>query len=101
MITKANLNKLVKSAEKDPELADTIMDCVLVDLIGESMRKKLFQKRSEGRCGWWNKSACSIDDLKRMLADHIQKGDMVDVMNFAAMIYLREYMDSDNPQEGV
>ena len=39
---------------------------------------------------------CSLEYLKQLLAEHIEKGDMVDVANFAAMIYARESMEHQN-----
>jgi hypothetical protein len=65
-------------------------DGMLVRVASSAMDEKLRLSREKGRGGWWDSSTCSIEDLKRMLVEHVDKGDMVDVMNFAAMIYFRE-----------
>ena len=59
-----------------------------------TMGKKLELARKKGRGGWWNDS-CSTNDLKLMLKDHVEKGDMRDVMNISAMIYIRETVGLD------
>jgi len=70
----------------------------------EAMRDKLAQKRTEGRGGWnhapYNVQrergercefhGCSVRSLKQMLRNHMKKGDMVDIANFAMMIWNRE-----------
>lgn len=73
-----------------PDHADTFMDEQLCLAASRAMKEKLEKKRAEGRGGWWHPEHCSTKELKEMLTEHIEKGDMVDVMNFAAMIYLRE-----------
>ena len=72
--------------------ADEQADRALCSYAFDAMREKLEQKRSEGRGGWWNEDACDILVLRNLLLEHVHKGDMVDVMNFAAMIYTREAM---------
>jgi hypothetical protein len=64
------------------------------DIIGvarftDAMTDKLSRKRDEGREGWNDPDECSIEDLCVMLADHIKKGDMVDIANFCMMIWNR------------
>ena len=61
-----------------------------VDRFTVAMRRKLTQKRKEGRGGWNIPDACGIEDLREMLEDHLQKGDLVDIANFAMMIWNRE-----------
>lgn len=57
----------------------------------KAMRTKLNRKRDEGRGGWFT-SDCSNKVLLEMLKEHIEKGDMIDVMNFAGMIWMREQL---------
>jgi hypothetical protein len=56
----------------------------------QAMQDKLDRKIGEGRGGWWDPKQCSIESLCIMLADHIKKGDMVDIGNFAMMIWNRQ-----------
>lgn len=63
-------------------------DEILADLVLHDMREKLAKKRREGYGGWHTASA-SNDDLMARLKRHISKGDMIDVINFAAMIHAR------------
>lgn len=78
---------------RDP---DVIMDEYLVAVIKEEMGIKLSKKRRDGRGGWWNESICSVDLLRQLLEEHLTKGDMIDVINLAAMIYAREAMEMRN-----
>lgn len=77
--------------KRDPHLdINVYADNLLTDSVHNGMSFKLQKKRNEGRGGWWNEKECSIDFLKKLLAEHVKKGDMIDVINFAAMIRLRE-----------
>ena len=76
-----------------------------VDRFVEAMRRKLNKKRKQGRGGWnlepytvqadrgerTEYLGCSVADLKEMLEDHLQKGDVVDIANFCMMIWNREH----------
>lgn len=59
-----------------------------VDRLAAAMKAKLKAKRLEGRGGWHND--CGIGRLREMLMEHIGKGDILDVANFAMMIWNRE-----------
>lgn len=60
----------------------------------EAMRVKLAKKRVEGR-GGWEGPTCNAASLSRMPAEHVLKGDPVDVANFAMMLHQRgERIDS-------
>jgi hypothetical protein len=50
----------------------------------EAMRRKLGKTRAKGRGGW---QQCANADLWQMLREHIDKGDPVDIGNFAMMIH--------------
>ena len=71
-----------------------IADERLVRHAAEAMREKLKLARVRGRGGWWNSDECTIDDLRSLLREHIEKGDMRDVLNLAAMVYVREIADA-------
>ncbi|MGV1951673.1 hypothetical protein ACQZ44_12655 [Agrobacterium vitis] len=51
-----------------------------------SMRLKLAAKRLQGRGGWQDKERCSNEYLSRLLREHVEKGDPVDVANFCMML---------------
>lgn len=70
-------------------LADENADALLVDLAGKAMAAKLAKKRLDGRGGWHQPSHEIDAALRDSLREHVAKGDMVDVMNLAAMIHVR------------
>lgn len=71
-------------------------DAIGVARFSLAMSNKLDAKRAEGRGGWNNPEECSVESLCVMLADHVKKGDMVDIANFAMMIWNR-----NNPKGNV
>lgn len=71
-------------------------DAVGVARFSAAMSNKLDAKRAEGRGGWNKPDECSVESLCVMLADHVRKGDMVDIANFAMMIWNR-----NNPKGNV
>jgi len=72
-------------------VSDEMADNLLLNITIEKMRSKLALKRKQGVVGWHNN--CSIEHLKRLLYEHVEKGDMIDVMNIAGMIHIREQLD--------
>ena len=60
-----------------------------VDRFAVAMKAKLAQKRAEGRGGWENKDECGQGYLSELLAEHVRKGDPVDVANLAMMLHQR------------
>lgn len=64
-------------------------DDLAVDQFFAAMKAKLDRKRRQGYGGWDDKAKCSNEQLSAMLRDHIDKGDPIDVANFAMMIYQR------------
>ena len=71
-------------------------DSMLIKVTTLVMGEKLQKSREKGRYGWWN-STCSTNELKEMLREHVDKGDMSDVINLAAMIHFREAVDIEKP----
>jgi hypothetical protein len=59
-------------------------DNSVVDLFAQSMKDKLAISAAKGRSGW---QTCPPDDLRRMLREHLEKGDPVDVANFAMFLW--------------
>ena len=68
---------------------EAAMDEMLVKFTHKEMERKLTESRSKGRYGWFN-DTCSNVQLKELLLRHIEKGDFIDVVNFAAMIHYRK-----------
>lgn len=68
----------------------THVDDRAVDNFAVVMKTKLAKKRAEGRGGWQDKQDCSNAVLSRLLREHVEKGDPVDVANFAMMIHQRD-----------
>ncbi|MGV6874526.1 hypothetical protein ACUSIJ_17790 [Pseudochelatococcus sp. B33] len=64
-------------------------DDLAVDEFAARMKAKLAQKRAEGRGGWESQDICSQADLSRMLREHVEKGDPVDVVNLSMMLSAR------------
>jgi hypothetical protein len=64
-------------------------DDIAVDKFAAAMKKKLAQKRKEGRGGWDDPEQCSIDYLTQLFHEHVAKGDPVDIGNFAMMLWHR------------
>lgn len=65
-------------------------DDAAVDRFATAMKAKLAQKRDEGRSGWDDKDDCSQLFLSQLLREHVEKGDPLDVGNFAMMLHQRE-----------
>lgn len=63
-------------------------DEILVEFAALAMAEKLAKKRDQG-AGGWHTSKCSTDDLTAKLLEAVEGGDMVDALNYAAMIYVR------------
>lgn len=86
------LNKML------PEHKEFHADHVLVSFASLAMKEKLQETRQKGRSGWWTQD-CSTEYLKFLLKEHIEKGDMRDVMNIAAMIFFRESAGIEHHQD--
>lgn len=59
-------------------------------IFGGAMRDRMEEKRAQGRGGWWDKNQCSVEYLRELFMQAVAKGNMVDVANFAMMIFVRE-----------
>ena len=64
-------------------------DDLAVDRFAEAMKAKLAKKRAEGRSGWEDKDQCSREHLSKLLREHVEKGDPLDIMNFSMMLHQR------------
>lgn len=64
-------------------------DDLAVDRFAAAMKAKLTEKRAQGYGGWDDPEDCTIGWLSELLRKHVDKGDPVDVGNFAMMIHQR------------
>lgn len=64
-------------------------DEAAVDRFATTMKAKMASARAKGRSGWNDPLQCTAADLSRMLREHVEKGDPVDVGNFAMMLHQR------------
>ena len=64
-----------------------------VDAFAAAMKIKLAAARERGRSGWDNTDedgeGCSVDFLRRLLREHVDKGDPIDVANIAMFLWHR------------
>ena len=88
------LRRLSARGVVDRAYIEETADMRLLDLSQRAMREKLSMARRKGRGGWWNDAECSIEQLRSLLREHVEKGDMRDVMNLAAMVFVREVADA-------
>lgn len=68
-------------------------DRELVALTQKQMRESLAKAREKGKGGWWNPSECSIGELQDLLHKAVLDGEMLSVINYAAMINARQIAD--------
>lgn len=73
---------------KEAETGDLHSDDLAVNAFASTMKAKLAKKRAEGR-GGWQEADCTEQRLSNMLREHVEKGDPVDVANFAMMLHQR------------
>lgn len=60
-----------------------------VDDFADAMKRKLCQKGMQGAYGW-DDPEWTREEIMQRLRDHIKKGDMVDVANFAMFAWNKE-----------
>lgn len=86
----AGLNRQIEQLR--PFLTNRLMshaDNEAVDQLALAMKDKLGRAREKGRAGWDDPTECTDADLSRMLREHVDKGDPVDVANFCAFLSAR------------
>ena len=83
----------VAPAEREPKPTEAQIeqhpDDAAVDRFAAAMKAKLAEKRAEGRGGWDDPEQCSTTYLATLLRGHVEKGDPLDVGNFAMMLWNR------------
>lgn len=66
----------------------------LIEITKADMGDSLVKAFASGRTGWWNKKECSIPHLKKLRAKALNEDDHISVINYTAMISVRERMES-------
>jgi hypothetical protein len=61
-----------------------------IDKFAEAMKLKMHKKAAQGFSGGISTDSISRHELSRMLRDHVDKGDPVDVGNFCMMFFIRQ-----------
>lgn len=81
--------KQMVGAAPQPPVQKQHTDDVAVSRFAEAMKSKLAEARDMGRGGWDDPEQCTVEYLAKLLVDHIPKGDLIDVANFAMMLHQR------------
>lgn len=84
----SDVEQLLAAAPAAP-VAAPHPDDIAVDKFAAAMKAKMAVCRAKGRGGWDDPAQCDVADLCSMLVDHVEKGDPVDVGNFAMMLFNR------------
>lgn len=72
------------------QLTESYADKQLTEAANFSMVQKLHIARNHGRHGWWDSQVCSIEYLYQLRDRAINDKDHISVLNFTAMIAMRE-----------
>lgn len=81
---------LRKMADKATALLESRHpDNVAVDRFAIAMKAKLASARAKGRSGWDDPAQCTDEYLSKLLRMSLQKGDPVDLANYAMMLHQR------------
>ncbi|WP_312529627.1 hypothetical protein [Paracoccus sp. (in: a-proteobacteria)] len=79
-------SRILAAIQPDPEPKHP--DEEAVDRFAAAMKTKLRKKRAEGRSGW-DGPECDANVLTRLLREHVEKGDPLDVGNLSMMLHQR------------
>ena len=74
---------------KVPVAAPQHPDDIAIDWFADAMKEKMAKQRTKGYSGWENTASFPADRLQQLLAEHVNKGDPVDVGNYAMMLWNR------------
>ena len=72
------------------KLYDAVIDRVLVAETQQRVSEELQKGLMKGRHGWWNPAVCTLEYLKSMRYDALQREDEVSALALSAMIVQRE-----------
>ena len=69
---------------------NTFADLQLVGAAKHEMEKRMRHESMNGRYGWWDRNVISLEKLYRLRDRALQVSDHVSVLNYTAMIAMRE-----------
>lgn len=69
---------------------EAVVDARAVLCTANAMLEKMRIASEKGRGGWYDPTRCTIERLAALFFDHLLKGDLVDVLNLAMMLRLRQ-----------
>lgn len=78
---------------KDKFVFDKFAEKNMIHAVRHDMSRKQQEARNKGRIGWWDKDVCSIEHLYNLRDKAIQDKDHTSVINFTAMIAMRESVE--------
>lgn len=95
-VTRGHLRSLETAAWAitKPKAPSEHPDDLAVDRFAAAMRAKMAKQRAKGYGGWDDPAQCTDESLADKLMTHTQKGDPVDVANFAMMLHQRHGGDT-------
>lgn len=78
------------------------IDHVAFSMFTTQMLQRLYFKREHnGKGGWWDEKSCTINHLIELFHRSVEKGDPLDIANYAMMIHQRGSsvfkLSADNP----
>lgn len=82
-----------QAASTDRQVTEDRADRELIAFTQKKMREALAKARTKGRQGWWSEADCQIEHLEDLLSRAFDQGDMISVINYAAMIEARRIAD--------
>lgn len=80
---------VVQKVEQVSGVDEKHIDDFAVDQFACFMKEKMKKSRQKGRGGWSQPLQCSGEHLAKLLIEHVKKGDLVDIANFAMMLCMR------------
>ena len=87
--TRVDQIKDIMSIAKDEDgWKDLDIDNIMLEGMYNLMNVKLMKSRKKGKGGWWTEE-CPVEYLEALLAENLEKGDMVDVAILAGMIHMK------------
>lgn len=83
---KVGLPHKLSTLSADAHSDDIHSDDIAVGRFAALMKARLAAARAKGHGGWDDPAQCSTDYLRKLLHEHVAKGDPVDVANFCMML---------------
>ena len=70
-------------------IREQAIDRAAVHDFSTAMEIKMNKSREKGKGGWHDPYQCTVSSLAKLMREHLDKGDYVDVGNFAMMLWHR------------